>query len=169
MAGFCHRDCPLQSTQGRVPLPPSARPPSARLCPDLEFLLLSCGKHTQLQHNHPSIIEGESLRASLCPPFILNLLAHNSRCFWGVQLPSQSCYRLSVIAFASSNLLLLPLPTSPQWSDQISLYQIHVHNTKFPQIVSFYHICFLFILYLLIHNLSAETLERFRQVLTLIT
>ena len=61
----------------------------------------------------------ESLRASLCPTCILNLLAQDSKYFGGIQLLSQSHPRLFTTAL--DNLLLPSLLTPPQWSGQISL------------------------------------------------
>lgn len=103
------------------------------------------GKCGQRQHAHPSILKEERepgrarqsqwlpqpphrphlpLSSPLRPDsasFISNVLTHNSMCSRGIQPLSQPPPRLFPIAW--STVLPLPLPTSPQRSDQISLYQ----------------------------------------------
>ena len=123
MAGFCLRACPFQNTQRRITLTPSARPAPSEAVPRVPSpapnpsKTPSLGKHRQLQHDHSGIFEVTSQRASLCPPCILNLLAHNSMCSTGVWLLSQSCP--GTFTVASGNLLLQPLPASPPHSQLI--------------------------------------------------
>ena len=129
MAGFCHRGYPLQNTQRRISLPLCQGSPILG-CAWSSFpsKIPSTGK---CRHAPPSILEEGETRRAESPSFISNLLAHNSLCSGGIELLSQSRPRLFTVA--SGNLLLQPLPTPPQWSDQLALYYFDYQAIIFTQ------------------------------------